>query len=146
MKKLITKPYLFFFGMIPVSIILALVFNNDEVIINYYDGNFIAQIKYIYYLSAIFFGLIGFNYFSIHWANKTPKKGLTIVHIALQIISFTLLITRNNWSWLHSENQTTEGLAIDNSNLIILFSFLVFLLATLFHLVNFFGALFSKSK
>lgn len=146
MKKLITKPYLFFFGMIPVSIILALIFNTDEIIINYYDGNFIAQLKYIYYLSAIFFGLIGFNYFSIHWANKTPKRGLTIIHIALQVISFTLLITHNKWSWLHSENQTTESLVIDNSNLIILVSFLVFLLATLFHLVNFFSALFSKSK
>jgi len=132
--------------MIPVSIILALVFHNDEIIVDYYDGNFIVQFKYIYYLSAIFFGLIGFNYYSIHWANKTSKRGLTIIHIALQVISFTLLITRNKWSWLHSENQTTEGLVIDNSNFIVLVSFLVFLLATLFHLANFFSGLFSKSK
>lgn len=146
MKKLITKPHLFFFGMIPVSIILALIFNNDQIIIHYYDGNFIAQLKYVYYLSAFFFSLIGFNYFSILWANKTPKKNLTIIHIVLQVISFTLLITRNCWSWLHSANQTTEGLVIDNSNFIVFMSFLIFLLATLFHLVNFFSTLLSKSK
>ena len=146
MKKLITKPHLFFFGLIPFSILLALLLKNEEIGINYYGATIIAQLKYIYYLSAFFFGLIGFNYFSLHWANKAPKINLTIIHIFLQILSFTLLITRNNWNWLHSANQNSESLVIDNSNFMLFISFLLFLLATLFHLINFFLSLFSKSK
>lgn len=146
MKKLISKPHLFFFGLIPVSIILAMLLKDQEVLINYYDSSITAQLKYIYFLSAFFFCLLGFNYFSLHWANKTPKKGLTIIHILLQVFSFVLLITRDKWNWLHSANQTNEGLVIDNSNFILFISFLLFLLATFFHLINFFLSLFSKTK
>tara|TARA_R110001592_G_scaffold85244_2_gene251758 strand:+ start:5333 stop:5773 length:441 start_codon:yes stop_codon:yes gene_type:complete len=146
MKKLITIPYLLFFWLIPVSIILAFIFKNDEISINYYNANFIVELKYIYYISAFYFCLIGFNYYAIYWSNKTPKKGLTLIHITLQIISFALLITHKNWSWLQSTNQTNENLVLDNSNFILLISFSFFLLATLFHLFNFFLSLFSKSK
>jgi TRAP-type C4-dicarboxylate transport system permease small subunit len=146
MKKLIAKPYLLFFWLAPISILLAYIFKNDEISINYYDANFNVELKYIYEVAAFYFCLIGFNYFSIHWANKTPKKGLTIIHIALQVVSFTLFITHKNWNWLLSSNQTNEGLVVDNSNFILFISFLCFLLATFFHLVNFFLSLFSKSK
>mgnify|MGYP005992033665 CR=1 FL=1 len=146
MKKLISKPHLFFFGLIPVAIIIALLLKNEEIVFSYYGANIVVQLKFIYYLSAFFFCLLGFNYFSLYWANKTPKKKLTIIHIILQVVSFILLITYKNWSWLSSANQTNENFMIDNSNFILFISFLFFLLATFFHLINFFLSLFSKSK
>ncbi len=146
MRKIIKKPHLFFFGLILISILLSFFFKNEEVSINYYGSSIVAQLKYVYYLSAFFFCLIGFNYFSLHWANKTPKKSLTLIHIVLQVLSLILLIARNNWNWLHAVNQTNKGIVLDNSNFILFISFLIFLLATFFHLINFFSSLLSKSK
>ena len=146
MKRIFTKPHLFFFSLVPISILLAYIFNTKEIVFNYYDAYFVAELKYIYYLSAFFFGLVGFNYFSISWADKKPIKNLTIIHILLQVVSFTLLISYKNWSWLQSENEINKDFIIDNSNFIIFISFLLFLLATFFHLINFFLSIFSKSK
>ncbi len=146
MKKLIAKPHIFFFGLIPISILLAYFFNSEGINFRYYGASLTVELKYIYYVAAFFFGLIGINYFSIHWAKKTPKKGLTQIHIILQGFSFLLLITYNKWSWIQSAKNLNKDFVIDNSNLILFISFILFILASIIHVFNFFLSLFSKSK
>ncbi|GGH01922.1 hypothetical protein GCM10011416_20890 [Polaribacter pacificus] len=148
MKKLISQPHRFFFGLVPVCIVLAFVFFKDLIEFEYYGGFIEAPLKYIYFFSALFFTLIGFNYYSVHWANKPLIKGLTRAHILLQCTALILLISRNHWTWLagdETQNESTTAV-FGSPNFIFFMAFLIFLLATFIHLINFFISLFRKSK
>lgn len=143
-KKLIVKPYLFFFGLIPIFILLGLLSGDKILNINIDYIYFDILYLHFYLFSAIFFAMIGINYFSLHWAEKPPKKWLTIIHISLQIIALLLLFTNNNWNWIGEKSQ--EGILniTDNSSIIIVLAFLIFLLSAFVHLINFFTSLFLK--
>lgn len=148
MKKLSSHPHLFFLAMIPVCIALAFIFSKDQIVFEYFATYLVVELKFIYFFSAIFFGLISFNYFSLKWAEKPAITSLSLTHILLQCASFILLITRNHWSGLTSlENGSELNTSLyDNSSFISFVAFLLFLLATFIHLINFFTSLFRKSK
>jgi len=147
MKKIISKPHIFFFILIPVLLLFGYLNKESTIDINIYNSFFVIHQKSICYISAVFFGLIGLNYFSLIWAKRPPKKWLTRVHIILQSISLILLFTRNSWNWIGENEYPLElNLAPDYSNLILIISFFFFLMATLIHLANFFISLMSKSK
>jgi len=55
MKKLITKPLIFFLGFIPISILLAYFFNSEGINIRYYGASLTVELKYIYYVASFFF-------------------------------------------------------------------------------------------
>ena len=145
-NKIITKPHIFFFGLVPIFIILAFLSKDKTLDINIYDIYFVITNYHFFLFSAIFFAMLGINYFSLYWAEKTPKKWLTIGHISLQIISFLFLLTRNNWNWINSKSYSEIGIINDNSNLIIFIAFLIFLLSVFIHLINFFTSLFLKKQ
>jgi hypothetical protein len=144
MKKLITKPHLFFFGLALLFVIIAIVKGKNSLEINISLAKFDIQVKTFCLISSLFFVLIGFNYFSIIWANRQPRKWLTIIHIVLQIVALApfiyLLSTANNSSETNTDNDLKLLIA---TNFI---GFLLFLLATLIHLVNFFSSLFLKKE
>ena len=146
MKKIIAKPHLFFFGLVPIFIIIAFLSGDKVIDINIYNTYFVMEKYHLYLFSATFFAMIGINYFSLFWAEKPPKKWLTIIHLILQTIALTLLLTSNNWNWLLGNNNSTLLDNIANSSTIIIFSFLIFLLSIFVHLINFFTSLFLKTK
>ena len=141
-KKIIAKPHLFFFGLVPIFVFIGLINREKFININIDYFYFDIKINLLCYLSSIFLLLIGFNYFSLEWANKKPRKILTIFHLVLQIISlisFFILIFSIN----------TKGsfeIEILNNYLFFLVSFLIFLLSVFIHLINFFTSLFLKTK
>ena len=147
MKKIITRPHLFFFSLIPIFILIGFLSGNDSFDINIHDTYFVFEYKSIYFLFSVFFGLIGLNYFSLYWGNKSIKKGLTITHLVFQILSLILFFTHSFWMFTE-ENPIPNGqeLILDYSILIIIISFFIFLIGTIIHLISFFYSLISKSK
>ena len=122
-KRIINKPHLFFFGLIPICIIVAFFSGNKTIDLNIDGTYFVTEIKYWCYFSAVFFGLIGLNYFSLVWTKKPPKKWLTITHLFLQILALVFLVTSNNWNRLFNENNSPLFDDLRNSNIMITISF-----------------------
>ena len=87
LKKIISKPYLFFFGLVPLFVIIGLLNMKSYINLSIDYLNFDLDISLLCNISAVFFLLIGFNYYSLFWVQKEPKKSLTITHIILQLIS-----------------------------------------------------------
>ena len=142
MKKIIIKPHLFFFGLVPIFVVIGVFNLKNYINLNIDYLNFDLSISLLCNISAVFFLLIGFNYYALLWVQKEPKKPLTIAHIILQLISlipFILLIFSINFS----KNNFS---IFTNTNLILIISFIIFLISVFVHLINFFTSLFLKSK
>lgn len=146
MKKLIAKPHLFFFGLIPLFIILGLIKGDNAISINIDYMQLNLKVSTLSYLSAIFFTLIGINYFSVVLAGKNLKKGLTVLHIVLQIVSFIpffyILLTATK----PEETVTNSQQILELFSLPVFVGFLLFLSAIFIHLINFFVSLFFKKQ
>ncbi|PWG04783.1 hypothetical protein DIS07_09925 [Polaribacter aquimarinus] len=112
---------------------------------------FNINVDYIYFdlnvslvcnITAVFFLLIGFNYYSLIWVQKTPKKTLTIIHIVLQLLTLIPFITLV----FSIDSKDSSSLQFLNNNFILIISFLIFIVSIFVHLINFFSSLFSKSE
>ncbi len=145
MKKLIHKPHLFFFGLIPLFILLGIFKRNVPIDINISYIYYLINVDFWCYISAVYFGLIGINYFSLYWVKKKPNKWLTLIHIILQILCllpyiYAVLSANNN------ENINTSKIIFGSTDLnaILMMSFLLYILSIIIHLINFFTSLFLK--
>lgn len=145
-KRIIAKPHLFFFALVPIFILLSFIAGEKVIDINISVIYFALEYHLLFLFSAVFFAMIGINYFSLSWTEKPPKKWLTIIHLALQIIALILLFTNNNWNWIRKKSLNEIEIINDNSNIIITLSFLTFILSVFFHLTNFFTSLFLKKE
>ena len=139
--KIISKPHLFFFGLIPFTITLGFLLRNETVSFAYYGITISFNCASILSISSVFFGLIGINYFSLHLVKKQPKKGLTIVHIIFQIISLTLFIYYI-LSMTNLEARQEKQLL----SFTFFIGFILFLISILIHLINFSASLFLKKE
>lgn len=132
LKNIITKPHLFFFGLVPIFLCIAFFKKENYLNLNIDYFNFDVSISLLSNTAAIFFLLIGINYFSISWAKKTPKKALTSIHIFLQILTlipYTILLIAPNYAL---------------SYFIFILAFIIFLVSLLIHFINFFSSLLLK--
>ena len=147
MKKIIAKPHIFFFILIPVIICVGQ-FNREKYIaidISYIQN----KIHYdsMTYFFALFFGLVGLNYFSLYWGKKTPNKWMTTIHMLLQMLALLLFFTKDNWNWLHQDTTSTElNLIINYSNVMLILSLCLFIFSAFIHLINFFTSLIRTPK
>ena len=140
MKKLISKPHLFFLGIIPIIFIFGY-FNKDQSInLEYLGGTFSIGFWSVCLFSCAFFLLISFNYIALAWTNKRPNKILTMLHIFTQTLSFCFFY----YYKIMFHNAVDEP--YNQINTFLISSFLLFFLASVLHLVNFFTTLISKSK
>ena len=147
MKKIISKPHSFFFTLIPIVLILGFIFKEKDIDINISYAYFLISYSDFSYFFAVFFGLIGLNYFSLYWGQKKPIKWMTRIHIILQAISLLLFFTKDNWNWLgRNESPNELSMTLDYSNLILILSISIFIISAFIHLINFFVSLISKSK
>lgn len=140
-KKIIAKPHIFFFGLIPVFILFSFFSRNKFIDINIHDTYFVFEIYYFHLFSTFLFALIGFNYFSLYWAKKNSIKWLTTSHIILQIIAiipfiFSMFHINKNNVFI---NNTFLGICDLNTALVI--SFFIFY-AHLFYISSIFLQLF----
>lgn len=135
-KKIIAKPHLFFFFLIPISLVLGFIFKNESLGFDYL-GTYLS-FKYItlFSVSAVFFGLIGLNYFSLLLLKKQPRKWLTLFHILFQVIALVVLVyyilSNNNFESIQQKNVI---------NFTFFIGFILFLTSILIHLINFFISL-----
>lgn len=146
MKKLITKPHLFFFAFAFTFIVLGFLKKNMYADIALFDTYFVFYADLWCFISAVFFSLIGLNYFCLIWAKKDPNIWLTILHLFLQIVSlmpFMYVIFS-----LKSDHKlpTNIFLSFVNLDLALVLSFVIFLISIFIHLINFFTSLFLKTK
>ena len=146
MNKFITKPHLFFFGLVPICIFFSFLCGDKTLDINIHDTYLVITYFHFHLFSATFFTMIGLNYFALHWAEKPPKKGLTSIHIILQVIALFLLFTNNNWNWIGQKSNAGIQLLNNNSNFVIALSILIFLLSAFIHLINFLTSILLKSE
>jgi hypothetical protein len=140
MKKIISKPYLFFLGIIPIIFIFGYLNKEKSINLGYLGGVFSINFWDISLYSCIFFLLISFNYAALSWTNKHPKSILTIFHITTQILSFGV--------FYYYKTIQYDSVAEPNNqiNILLILSFLLFVLASMLHLINFFVSVISKSK
>lgn len=146
MKKLIRKPHLFFFGLIPFFLILGLWKRNVPIDLDIVYINYLINVDFWCYTSAVYFGLIGVNYLALNWANRPPKKILTLLHFIFQLlclIPFLYAIFQLNEN---GELQIKTFLSFLDLSSTLTYSFLFFLCSIFIHLVNFFSSLLLKRE
>jgi len=146
MKKLISKPHLFFFGFAFAFILLGFCKTNISTNIPLFNTIFAFSPDFWCYISAVFFFLIGLNYFCLVWAKKEPKIWLTILHLFLQIIStlpFLFVVCYVTPTTKFLENNFLYFMDLNQA---LILSFIVFLISIFIHLINFFTSLFLKTK
>ncbi|MFY0604121.1 MAG: hypothetical protein JXQ93_09235 [Flavobacteriaceae bacterium] len=140
MSKIIHKPHLFFFSLIPIFLIIGWL--EKEVLINLNDAYFIIGADDFSYISCVFFGLIGVNYLALNWMHKKPKKWLTIAHLAFQIIAILLFFL-----FIYESKRELEPLEKSlNPNFVLFVGFLIFAFASFIHFINFITSLLSKRE
>ncbi|TXD45929.1 hypothetical protein [Polaribacter sp. IC073] len=146
MSKIIAKPHLFFFALALSFVILGFINRELSIDFNIGDVYYDFTVDFWFYISAIYFTLVGFNYLSLIWADKPPKKGLTILHVLLQILALFLLMTKHRWNWLGAQYPAEFNLLNDHSETVIFISIILFISSILIHLLNFFVPLFLKKN
>lgn len=140
MKKLISKPQLFFLGIIPIIFIFGFINKEQSIDLEYFGGVFSINFWSVSLFSCVFFLLISFNYMALNWTNKKLKNTLTILHIITQTLSFAVFYY---YKVIYYGVQNEQ---YNQINIFLILSLLLFVLATMIHLINFFASLISKSK
>lgn len=144
MNAILKKPYLLFFWLIPFFLLLSFLVKGNVLSIRMYETYFTISCTYLCYLSMGFFGLIGLNYYLLHWAHKHPKRTLVIAHVFLQIICLLYFIYAL-FAIATEDTMLRDPFISDISeNMILVISFMVFLIATIIHFINFLISLLSK--
>jgi len=144
LKKIIQKPHLFFFWLIPIFIILGFVKRNIPIDISISYIHYLINVDFWCYITAVYFGLMGINYLSLHWVKKHPNNWLTSAHIILQITCLIPYLIS-----IFNLDETGNLIATDipyqeNLSSILLISFFIFLASIVIHFINFFSSLLLK--
>ncbi len=139
MKKIINTPQLFFIVLALLLIVSGLINKGGMIKIAMYGTFLDLKVWSIALTSALFFVLIAINYFSLSLTNKVPKRGLTLIHIILQIIALIPFLY-----FIYTTNTLRTYDEVSRMNLILIFSFFLFIIATIIHLINFVASLLSK--
>ena len=139
MKKLIYKPQLFFLLLAIFILIIGLFFKENAIDIAIYSTLTDLSVWSICLFSMLFFILIAINYTSLSITLKTPKRGLTIAHIVLQILALIPLLY-----FIFSSGESRSYEQVSQMNIILILSFFIFIIATTIHLINFIISLIAK--
>lgn len=139
MKKIIRKPQVFFLPIALLSLIIGLLNKDDSILVSFYTSYAEISVWSISVFTAVFLILISVNYFSLTLTGKSPKKVLTLLHIIFQTIALIPLF----YFCVTADLEKTE-VQIIKMNSILLLAFLVFLFASLLHIINFIASLISK--
>lgn len=141
MKKMIQKPQ-YFFLLLAVLLLVSGLINKGEVILISFESYYLnLDVWAAGLFSSIFFLLIAVNYASLTLTKKRPKKGLTIGHIVLQVIAIIPFLY-----YFFTADVKRSYDEIEFMNAIIVLSFVLFLLASFIHIINFMMSLLLKKE
>ena len=141
MKKMINKPQ-YFFLILAILVMISGYVNEGKVIPISFESYYInLDVWAAGLFSGVFFVLIAVNYFSISITKKTAKKGLTIAHIILQLIAIVPFVY-----YFFTADVKRSYDEITFMNAVIVLSFILFLLASLIHIINFLASLILKKE
>ncbi|MFD2528277.1 MULTISPECIES: hypothetical protein [Polaribacter] len=145
LKNCLDKPYLTFLAFSISFIILGIV-NNNLINIDFMDIYMTISINYWFYVSAVYFLLIAFNYYILKWTGKKPNKWLTILHLITQISSLVTLMISQYFKTLKTYNNLDYKNLYNYSSLLFTIAIIFFLISIFLHFTNFFTALFLKKN
>jgi hypothetical protein len=143
-KTIIKKPHLLFFSLVPLFLIIGFIKTNEIIDVTVYNTFFAVKVHYWCYFSAVFLGLIGLNYYLIHWLKKPLVQILSLFHVIFQIaaiVPFVFCIFFINEKRSYNYDSFLNGVDLYN---VLSTSFLLFLVSFFLHLLNFFISLISK--
>jgi len=139
MKKIIKKPQ-FFFIILALLILISGFTNKENSIEIAIYGTFLKlKILSVCLFSTLFFILIAINYTSLTITKKPPKKTLTILHIILQIAALAPLLY-----FIYNSDTPKTYQQVSQMNIILVMAFILFIIATVVHLINFMASLLAK--
>lgn len=144
MKKTGEKPYLFFWGLIPILLLVG-VLNLKEVIdINLHDIYFVTSILNLSIFLSFFLGILGFGYWSVLKLKKRLFKTLSFLHIGITFLGILVLLTTfmipNNI--ITSTNTLLDSLT--TINILLTLGVLLILFGQVFYPFNILFSLFKK--
>lgn len=141
MKQLLDRPQLVFLILAPIVLISGTINKGDMVDIIMYDTILVLDIWYTSLYSTVFFLMIALNYSVLNYVKKKPVRMLTRFHIVLQILALLPFL------YFFFTSNTERGVYESEQMMIVLIlSFLLFLLATLLHFTNFIVSLLRKKR
>lgn len=141
MKKVFTTPQGFFLLLAVLILIVGFSKDGSKLDLNYFLSFLLVDVWSVAMVSSLFFVLISINYASLSLIGKKAKTGLTIAHIVLQIIALVPLIY-----FMVNATAGAQPEKVMNTNIILLISFVVFMISIIIHLINFFYSLLRKNN
>ena len=139
MKKAINRPQLFFIFLSIITLVSGYINQGADIQIALYGAFLNFSAWSICLFSTIFFVLIAVNYASLTITQRQPKKVLTVIHIILQVASIIPLLY-----FVYNANITRTYQEVSQMNIVLILTFILFIVATIIHLINFIASLLSK--
>ena len=145
MQRIINKPYLIFWFLIPIMLLIGKVRGTDMIDINIHDTYFVITESQSWYLVSILFGIIGLGYWIMIKFKRRLSKILNSIHIVLTVLGFLAIwVSRlifTDWI-INSDDPLHGGLA--TFNLIRVILILLIIGGQLIYLINLTIALIRK--
>lgn len=141
MRKIIDRPQILFVALAILTLIAAFINKGNILQVAMYATYVNVEVWAVGMFSFVFFLLIAVNYTSLTVIGKKAKRGLTITHVFLQLLALFPLF----YFMFTSEQERTYD-QVSQMNLILIFAFFLFIIATVIHLINFVMGLLSKKE
>ena len=147
MHKLITKPDLIFFLLIPVILLMGIMSGDTTLEINIHDTYFVIAHFHVAVLISILFGIIGVGYWLMKKSNRKLSKWLNWTHIVLTIGGL-IAIFRIPYLSLGSDTQSQfpHFDELEKKNSILTSIILIITFGQLMYLINLIIGIFIKNK
>ncbi|GAB7256705.1 hypothetical protein OBPA_11700 [Polaribacter sp. OB-PA-B3] len=145
LKNCLEKPYLTFLAF-SISFIILGIINYNLIDIAFLDIYMTISINHWFYLCALYFLLIAFNYYVLKWAGKKPFKWLTLLHIFSQILSLLILLISHYFENLKKVNTINYNYLDNYTSLLFTIAIILFLVSLFLHFTNFITTLFLKKN
>ncbi|MCF2876216.1 MULTISPECIES: hypothetical protein [unclassified Tenacibaculum] len=151
MRKLLIRPHVFFWGVIPIILLAGMYRVNDSIEgfldINVHDTYFVVDRLHLLGFMVFLFVLLGLGYWGAYVNKRKLINGITFLHILLtfiSLISFLIILFFPTKNEIISNNAMFDSLEI--ANIVLTFSFLLFLIGQLFYPINILSALIRKKN
>lgn len=140
MKVIFEKPYLIFWLIIPIVIIIGYINFHNVIDVNIHDTYYIINYFHLTIIISLVLGIIGLIYFLSNLFRLNLLKRLTKIHILTFFISLILIFLFNK---LYKTNTSYDIISIlndqkfnDKITLTIIILFCLFILSQILFLIN----------
>ena len=147
MHILTEKPYLIFWGSIPILMLVGILYGDSVLYFNVHDTYFVIAYLHVALLIAVFFGILGIGYWMVHRTNRKLSKWLSMVHLVLTLGGLIALFGVPN---LLDDRTAASPFPVfdqlERQNLMVMGITILLLVGQLLYLVNLTIGIFRKNK